>query len=66
MTESKVEIEKNFNTWCKRNLSPEFSNDIKTTLWKMYLYFYKRIEEKDNRIKKLEERVRYLENIRDE
>ena len=54
-----IKLQKNFDTWCKRNL-PDISSESKEYLWLMYVYFSNRIREKDNRIANLEARVQRL------
>lgn len=59
---NEVKLQKNFDTWCKRNLPTDINSESKQYLWQMYVYFSKRIEEKDNRIAGLTEKVSTLEN----
>lgn len=56
-----IKLQKNFDTWCKRNLQ-DLSFESKKHLWLMYMYFSNRIVEKDNKIAKLEERIKDLED----
>jgi hypothetical protein len=59
-----IKLQKNFDTWCKRNL-PDVSSESKESLWLMYVYFSNRIEEKDNKIAKLKDKLNDIELLDD-